>query len=206
MTSALILLTTHGGAISFSASRHGESVQRDKENLPEPWLRGTHTDLPAVARGVLHAFELAREDVHLWCGRLSDGQIQMQVLGLPSLAFQLRHMAGSLDRLLTYAEGGELTEEQVAGGQSQRPSREWFARGAARGNGQEFGEQRRAHSEFGWRGFGSGAICGKAEATEQPRRIAGACGGTHAAGTFGQLVTTAKVLHELHASGGISPP
>jgi uncharacterized damage-inducible protein DinB len=97
----------------------GRDLIRQKENLPEPWLRGTHTDLPAVARGVLHALELAREDVHLWCETLSDEQMGMQVLGLPSLAFQLRHIAGSLDRLLTYAEGGELSAEQVANGRSE---------------------------------------------------------------------------------------
>jgi uncharacterized damage-inducible protein DinB len=33
--------------------------------------------------------------------------------GLPSVAFQLRHIAGILDRLLTYAESRILTEEQV---------------------------------------------------------------------------------------------
>jgi uncharacterized damage-inducible protein DinB len=97
----------------------GKDLLRQKENLPEPWLRGTHSDLPAVPRGVLHALELAREDVHLWCEPLSDEQIGMQVLGLPSLAFQLRHIAGSLDRLLTYAEGGELSVEQVADSRSE---------------------------------------------------------------------------------------
>ncbi|HXE08019.1 MAG TPA: hypothetical protein VN612_08990 [Acidobacteriaceae bacterium] len=30
-------------------------------NPPEPWLRGTHTDLDAVTRAVLHAFELAED-------------------------------------------------------------------------------------------------------------------------------------------------
>jgi uncharacterized damage-inducible protein DinB len=32
---------------------------------------------------------------------------------LPSVAFQLRHIAGSLDRLLTYAEGRALSGEQL---------------------------------------------------------------------------------------------
>jgi len=30
---------------------------------PEPWLRGTLTDVPALQRAVLHALELAREDL-----------------------------------------------------------------------------------------------------------------------------------------------
>jgi hypothetical protein len=34
--------------------------------------------------------------------------------GLPSVAFQLRHIVRSLDRLLTYAEGDGLSEFQLA--------------------------------------------------------------------------------------------
>jgi uncharacterized damage-inducible protein DinB len=84
-----------------------------QSSLPEPWLRGTLTEVPAVARGVLHALQLAREDANKWCGGLSDAQIHARPAGLPSVAFQLRHIAGSLDRLLTYAEGRALSREQL---------------------------------------------------------------------------------------------
>lgn len=80
---------------------------------PEPWLRGTLGDVPSVTRGVLHALELAGEDVERWCASLSDEQLEARVLGLPAVGFQLRHIARSLDRLLTYAEGRELSAEQV---------------------------------------------------------------------------------------------
>jgi uncharacterized damage-inducible protein DinB len=93
----------------FEEMRMNES----KPSLPEPWLRGTLADVPAVARGVLHALELAWEDANKWCGGLSDIQIHSRPAGLPSVAFQLRHIAGSLDRLLTYAEGHALSEEQL---------------------------------------------------------------------------------------------
>jgi hypothetical protein len=36
--------------------------------LPEPWLRGTLQEVPALQRAVLHALELAREDLERWCG------------------------------------------------------------------------------------------------------------------------------------------
>jgi uncharacterized damage-inducible protein DinB len=81
---------------------------------PEPWLRGTMTDVPAVARGVLHALELAREDLEKWCGGLSDEELNARPVGLPSIAFHMRHIARSLDRLLTYAEGCALTGQQLA--------------------------------------------------------------------------------------------
>ena len=35
---------------------------------PEPWLRATLTEVPPVHRGVLHALELAKEDIARWCG------------------------------------------------------------------------------------------------------------------------------------------
>jgi uncharacterized damage-inducible protein DinB len=81
---------------------------------PEPWLRDTLKDVPPVQRAVLHALELAEEDLERWCGGLTDEQINVRPYGLPSLAFHLRHIARSLDRLLTYAEGQELAAEQLA--------------------------------------------------------------------------------------------
>jgi uncharacterized damage-inducible protein DinB len=80
--------------------------------LPEPWLRGTLHNVPAVQRAVVHALELAGEDLQRWCGRLSDEQINARPGGLPPVAFHLRHIARSLDRLLTYAEGRDLSEQQ----------------------------------------------------------------------------------------------
>ena len=84
-----------------------------QKSQPEPWLRGTHSEIPAVSRGVLHAIELAQEDVTSWCGELSEQELFATPAGLPSIAFHLRHIARSLDRLLTYAEGRELNERQL---------------------------------------------------------------------------------------------
>lgn len=85
----------------------------------EPWLRGTLTDLPAVPRAVIHALELAREDIEKWCGDMGDAELNARVSGIPSLAFHLNHIGGSMDRLLTYAEGSQLTAEQVAAMKSE---------------------------------------------------------------------------------------
>ena len=81
--------------------------------LPEPWLRGTLVDVPAVGRAVLHALELANEDLNRWCGQLSDEQLNCGPSQIAPIAFHLRHIARSLDRLLTYAEGGALNQEQL---------------------------------------------------------------------------------------------
>jgi uncharacterized damage-inducible protein DinB len=81
---------------------------------PEPWLRGTLTDVAAVPRAVLHALELAKEDLDCWCGQLTDEELNARPAGLAPVAFHLRHIARSIDRLLTYAEGRQLTDQQLA--------------------------------------------------------------------------------------------
>ena len=86
----------------------------------EPWLRGTHSNVAAVPRATIHAFEQAAEDVATWCAELTNTELNATPYGLPSIAFQLRHIAGSLDRLLTYAEGHALTAQQLAALQSER--------------------------------------------------------------------------------------
>ncbi len=81
--------------------------------IPEPWLRGTLTDVPPVQRAVLHALELAKEDIQRSCGDLSDSEVNVHPGNLASVAFHIHHMAGSIDRLLTYADGKALTPEQM---------------------------------------------------------------------------------------------
>ncbi|SDF12514.1 DinB family protein [Terriglobus roseus] len=79
----------------------------------EPWLRGTLSEIEPVRRAVLHALELAEEDVLRWTEGLDDETLEMEPMGLPSVAFQMRHIARSIDRLLTYADGRGLSEEQM---------------------------------------------------------------------------------------------
>jgi uncharacterized damage-inducible protein DinB len=62
---------------------------------------------------VLHALELAAEDVSRWCEGLTEEEMEARPLGLPSVGFQLRHIVRSLDRLLTYAEGQQLSAAQM---------------------------------------------------------------------------------------------
>ena len=82
------------------------------DKQPEPWLRGTLSDVHPVARAVLHALQLAEEDLLQWCGQLSVSQLNFRG-GLASVAFQIRHIARSIDRLLTYAEGRQLDNTQM---------------------------------------------------------------------------------------------
>jgi uncharacterized damage-inducible protein DinB len=80
---------------------------------PEPWLQGTLKDVPAVPRAVLHALQLAHQDLQHWCGTLTEDELNARPAGLPSVGFHIRHIAGSVDRLLTYAEGNLLNKDQL---------------------------------------------------------------------------------------------
>jgi uncharacterized damage-inducible protein DinB len=87
--------------------------------LPEPWLRGTLGEWPPVARAALHSLELAKEDLWKWCHPLSEGHLNQSVGDVAPVAFHLRHIARSLDRLLTYAEGKRLNQQQIHALQSE---------------------------------------------------------------------------------------
>lgn len=76
-------------------------------------MRNTHTEISATVRAVIHALELAQEDLTAWCGELTEEELRATPCGLPSIAFQIRHIAGSVDRLLTYAEGAQLDAPQL---------------------------------------------------------------------------------------------
>ncbi len=79
----------------------------------EPWMRGTHSELDPLRRAVIHALELSLEDADRWTANLSEEAFEKRPSALPSVAFHLRHIVRSLDRLLTYAEGRQLSEAQL---------------------------------------------------------------------------------------------
>ena len=80
----------------------------------EPWLRGPIDGVPAVVAPVLYSFIQAREDLAEHTAGLTVEQIWARPLGLAPVGFQLRHIAGSVDRLVTYLMGQPLEEAQMA--------------------------------------------------------------------------------------------
>jgi hypothetical protein len=79
----------------------------------EPWLRGPLDGVHPLLAPTLHAYQQACEDLARWTAGLSDQQIWAQPHGLAPLGFQLRHIAGSVDRLTTYLRGGQLSAVQM---------------------------------------------------------------------------------------------
>jgi hypothetical protein len=73
---------------------------------PEPWLRGPVPGVPALLQPAAHAFQMALEDCEAAAGDLSDDELwRSPGAGAASVGYHLRHLAGSTDRLLTYARG-----------------------------------------------------------------------------------------------------
>jgi uncharacterized damage-inducible protein DinB len=54
-----------------------------------------------------------------WCGSLSDAELNARPNEIAPVAFHIRHIARSMDRLLTYAEAGTLSPEQIAAMKSE---------------------------------------------------------------------------------------
>jgi len=86
----------------------------NKSSQVEPLLRGTLSELPAVQRAVIHALQLAEEDLNRWCADLTREEFNVRPAEVASVAFHIRHIARSVDRLLTYAEGRQLSESQLS--------------------------------------------------------------------------------------------
>ena len=80
----------------------------------EPWLRGPLPDVHPLLAPVIYAFQQAREDLRKWTADLTDGQVWDRPHGLAPVGFQVRHIGGSVERLMTYVAGGQLTGQQLA--------------------------------------------------------------------------------------------
>jgi uncharacterized damage-inducible protein DinB len=63
---------------------------------------------------VAHALLQCREELHVHVGSLTPEQLWARPSGAASIGFHVRHAAGSLDRLFTYARGEALSAEQHA--------------------------------------------------------------------------------------------
>ena len=80
--------------------------------MPEAWLRGPIEGVDAFLQPAAHALVQAREDLERASVGIAPTQLWLQPNGAASLGFHLRHVAGSLDRLLTYARGAQLDDRQ----------------------------------------------------------------------------------------------
>ena len=80
---------------------------------PEAWLRGPLPGVDPYLMPAAHALIQAGEDLEA-AASLTEEQLEARPGGVASVGYHLRHLAGSTERLLTYARGRSLTPEQLA--------------------------------------------------------------------------------------------
>lgn len=83
-------------------------------SVPEVWLRGQLPDVPKLLQPVAHSLLQSREEVVRVLPQLTPMQIAARPGGVASVGYHVRHAAGSIDRLFTYARGEALSREQLA--------------------------------------------------------------------------------------------
>lgn len=80
--------------------------------MAEPWLRGPIVGMSPMVMPAAHALMQAAEDVPMAVRGLTTAQLWALPGGAAAVGFHLRHVAESIDRLLTYARGEMLTDAQ----------------------------------------------------------------------------------------------
>ena len=78
----------------------------------EFWLEGPIPGIPPHLMPVAHALLQAQFELREAAQHLTPEQVWLRPNGAASIGFHLRHLAGSMDRLVTYAMGEPLSEAQ----------------------------------------------------------------------------------------------
>jgi uncharacterized damage-inducible protein DinB len=84
----------------------------------EVWLRGSIDGIAPIFQPVAHALEQAREEVQSLAPAI-PAEVLWTDRGAASAGFHLLHLAGALDRLLTYARGETLNDTQKAAARAE---------------------------------------------------------------------------------------
>lgn len=79
---------------------------------PEAWLRGPILGVPAPLMPVAHALQQAREDLNRHAAGITIDELWQRPGHAAPAGYHIKHLAGSLDRLFTYARGEKLNEAQ----------------------------------------------------------------------------------------------
>ena len=80
---------------------------------PEVWLRGPLEGFHPLVMPVAHSLLQVREDLARLERTVTLDQLWKRPGGAASIGFHIRHTAGALDRLLTYARGEALSAPQL---------------------------------------------------------------------------------------------
>jgi len=79
----------------------------------EAWLCGPIDGVPPLLMPAAHALVQAADDAGAAVAPLTTEQLWLRPGGAASVGFHLRHIAGVVNRLFTYARGEALTDRQM---------------------------------------------------------------------------------------------
>jgi uncharacterized damage-inducible protein DinB len=174
----------------------------------EAWLSGPIPGVDPLLLPAAHALVQARTDILAAASTLGAVQLWARPGGAASVAFHLCHVGGSIDRLLTYARGDQLDDEQRAAMQAERDV------GAFTWNPERLQGTPRSHAEL-LRGVSTSieaaltTLADTDAATLHTPRLVGRAGlpstvfgllfhvAEHTQRHTGQIVTTAKIVRGL---------
>ena len=194
-----------GVAVTFEMYRSAVALNADAimSSLPPPWLRGPVPGIPAPLQPVAHALIDAVEDVEKVASDLTEAELWHRPGGAASAGFHLLHVAGSTDRLLTYALGTPLTERQQSALSAERmlpnppPARDALIR-----EWRETVDRALAQlASTAEAALDEPRMVGRAQLPSSVRGLLGHVA-EHAQRHTGQIVTTVKIVRGLGLAGG----
>ena len=82
-------------------------------NSPEHWLRGPVENIVPELQPAAHALLQAKDEINEMMIDFPENKLWEKVAGKASVGFHLQHIAGVQDRLFTYAENKQLSDQQM---------------------------------------------------------------------------------------------
>ncbi len=95
------------------SSRPAESPRPAGAPHVEVWMRGPVPGVPPLLQPVAHSLMQCREEIAQRTIGLSVAELWVSYGGSAMAGFHLRHAAGALGRLLTYARDEQLSPDQI---------------------------------------------------------------------------------------------
>lgn len=80
----------------------------------EYWLKGPIEGIPDLLQPVAHALLQVQKELHEVLADFDQEKLWKRPNNVASVGFHLNHLVGVLDRLFTYADGGNLSDAQMA--------------------------------------------------------------------------------------------
>lgn len=100
--------------VSDTTASVAEPVSTYNNPQAEPWLRGPIEGIHPSLMPIAHSLRQVMEDLPRIVAGMTREQLYATPGGAACIAFHLKHLPGSLDRLYTYARGEKLSDEQFA--------------------------------------------------------------------------------------------